>query len=159
MIVWRVMRQKYAHDPLSGVGAARTGGRWNSKGVPVMYTGTTASLCAVELLANFLPTGQLPVDLVAAKIEIPDSIKISEPRLSDLPKNWNKSIRSSQCMAYGDRWGKRQRSMALIVLSATMTVAAGERNVILNPLHPDFSGVSVLDIEPLELDSRLHPKK
>lgn len=34
---WRVLAPKWAHDPLSGAGAALHGGRWNEKGQPALY--------------------------------------------------------------------------------------------------------------------------
>ncbi len=34
---WRILAPKWAHDPLSGLGAARFGGRFNPKGVPALY--------------------------------------------------------------------------------------------------------------------------
>ena len=34
---WRILAPKWAHDPLSGEGASRFGGRFNAKGVPALY--------------------------------------------------------------------------------------------------------------------------
>lgn len=34
---WRVLAPKWAHDPLSGAGAAVRGGRFNPPGVPALY--------------------------------------------------------------------------------------------------------------------------
>jgi RES domain-containing protein len=34
---WRILAPKWAHDPLSGDGAARFGGRFNPKGTPALY--------------------------------------------------------------------------------------------------------------------------
>lgn len=34
---WRIVSPRWAHDPLSGVGAARHGGRWNRPGTPTLY--------------------------------------------------------------------------------------------------------------------------
>lgn len=50
---------KYARD-LSGAGARIYGGRWNEKGIAVVYTASSPALATVELLvhvdANLLPT-------------------------------------------------------------------------------------------------------
>ena len=34
---WRVLAPRWAHEPLSGAGAARLGGRWNPRDVPALY--------------------------------------------------------------------------------------------------------------------------
>lgn len=34
---WRVLAPRWAHQPLSGEGAARRGGRWNVPGQPALY--------------------------------------------------------------------------------------------------------------------------
>jgi RES domain-containing protein len=34
---WRMLAPRWAHDPLSGAGAARQGGRWNEPGQPALY--------------------------------------------------------------------------------------------------------------------------
>jgi RES domain-containing protein len=34
---WRILAPKWAHDPLSGEGSSRFGGRFNVKGVPALY--------------------------------------------------------------------------------------------------------------------------
>ena len=34
---WRVLAPKWAHDPLTGAGAARLGGRFNPPGMPALY--------------------------------------------------------------------------------------------------------------------------
>lgn len=36
-ICWRIHAPKWAFAPLSGEGAARTGGRWNEPGTPALY--------------------------------------------------------------------------------------------------------------------------
>ncbi len=41
--VWRLVTARYAETAFSGEGARRYGGRWNPKGVPVIYT--AGSLC------------------------------------------------------------------------------------------------------------------
>jgi RES domain-containing protein len=40
---WRIVKAKHATTAFSGEGAAKTGGRWNSRGVPVVYASSTKS--------------------------------------------------------------------------------------------------------------------
>jgi hypothetical protein len=58
-----------AYD-LSGKGAALTGGRWNSKGTPLLYTCQARALCTAEVAVH-LPLGRMPRDYVLVSVEIP----------------------------------------------------------------------------------------
>jgi hypothetical protein len=51
-----------------GTGAALDGGRWNPRGVEVVYAAATASLAALEVLVHF---SVLPRDFVLTEIHIP----------------------------------------------------------------------------------------
>jgi RES domain-containing protein len=48
--VWRIGTEAptYAANDLSGNGARITGGRWNSKGVPVVYSASNIALATLE---------------------------------------------------------------------------------------------------------------
>jgi len=52
---WRILKEKHAATAFSGEGAAKTGGRWNSRGVPVIYTSSTQSLATLESLVHLNP--------------------------------------------------------------------------------------------------------
>ncbi|NQU32919.1 MAG: RES family NAD+ phosphorylase [Bacteroidetes bacterium] len=78
MIVYRLTKAKYSND-LSGKGAAKTGGRWNSKGIPVVYTCESRALCTSEIAVH-TPLGILPLDYMLITIEISDY---------DLPSSFN----------------------------------------------------------------------
>src|SRR5258705_349554 len=69
---WRIVKAKHAATAFSGEGAARTGGRWNSRGVPVVYTSSTKSLAALESLVHLNP----PVlfKYVAIRIQFDDAL-------------------------------------------------------------------------------------
>jgi len=49
MTLYRFVNKNYGAD-ISGEGARLKGGRWNSKGIPVVYTSTTISLSLLELI-------------------------------------------------------------------------------------------------------------
>jgi RES domain-containing protein len=53
--VLRIVKEKHAATAFSGDGAAKTGGRWNSRGVRVVYTSCTKSLAALENLVHLNP--------------------------------------------------------------------------------------------------------
>ena len=67
MLVFRIVSGRYpAND---GQGAARYGGRWNRKDIPLVYTGASRALRALEILAG---SRALASDYVAVRIEIPE---------------------------------------------------------------------------------------
>lgn len=65
MIVYRLARQTFIHD-LSGYGAEKTGGRWNSKGRPVLYTAASRALAMVEVAVH-VPLGIIPVNFLSLR--------------------------------------------------------------------------------------------
>ena len=87
MKLFRISRDKYICD-LSGEGARLLGGRWNPKGVPVIYTSTHESLAALETLVHS-PIANLPDDLKIAILNIPDDLQIKEVNRNSLPDLWH----------------------------------------------------------------------
>src|SRR4029453_19008701 len=83
--VWRICRQPYA--AFDGEGARQAGGRWNHRGVAVVYTSATLSLAALEYFVHLDPT-DAPGDLVAIPADIPDSLSRIEIRAETLPSHW-----------------------------------------------------------------------
>lgn len=45
---WRIMSPRWAHDPLSGEGAARNGGRWNRPGMEALYLAESVETAFAE---------------------------------------------------------------------------------------------------------------
>src|SRR5258708_25551086 len=74
MKVFRLAKEKlgrYRADDLSGNGAALAGGRWNPRGVPVLYTCCHASTAVLE--ARVHASGLLPVaNFYLVTLEVPD---------------------------------------------------------------------------------------
>ncbi len=147
MKLYRLTREKYASD-LSGEGAKRYGGRWNSTGNAMLYTATHRSLAVLETLVN-LPKNLLPQDMVLVTL----SIAVDEVAdLKDLPKNWRDMPVPRKTQLRGDLW-LSQESIAVKVPS---TAIPQEHNVLLNPKVPDFDElVQVVATEAFSFDSRL----
>ena len=74
MIVYRLAKNKFASD-LSGKGAEISGGRWNSKGVRMLYTCESRALCALEIAVR-MPLSIIPEDYRIVEIELPETNKI-----------------------------------------------------------------------------------
>ena len=136
MKFWRICRSRYAASAKSGDGARLYGGRWNSRGVAVVYASTSLALAAIESFVNLEPHLQ-PSDLVSIEGTVPDDMEIERINSTQLPRDWHETRRSS-LRAFGDRWVLESRTVALLVPSAPI---AGEWNVLLNPVHADFPRV------------------
>ena len=80
---FRLSSGRYSSD--AGVGAALHGGRWNPRGVEVVYAAATVSLAALEVLVQF---SVLPRDFVLTEIRIPSVVVIEAVYEQDLPTDW-----------------------------------------------------------------------
>jgi len=150
MRFWRICRRRYAAEAATGEGARLYGGRWNSRGVCVVYASVSLALAAVETFVNLEPNLR-PTDLVAIECEMPDALEISRLDLTALPTDWHES-RDESLHRLGDEWIREGRSAALLVPSAAIR---GEWNVLLNPAHPDFGQIRFHDPRPFEFDVRM----
>ena len=74
---------------LQGSGGLYTQGRWNKKGFRVIYTSESISLAAWEKLIHLTDYQDLPMDLVAFTIDVPDDIEIKDVPDSVLVPGWN----------------------------------------------------------------------
>jgi len=147
MKVWRICRLPYADEGFSGEGARRFGGRWNSRGVRMVYASTSLSLAAIELFVHLEP-GLAPSDLVYLSAELPEGEPARTIHSPQLPADWwtdNAAAGTSGARELGDAWIREHSSLALMVPSVPIRA---EWNVLLNPVHPC---ASELKIEPREL--------
>lgn len=152
MVVYRISKIKYAED-LSGEGAKKVGGRWNSKGIPVIYTSSTVSLALTEVIVNL---GMIPFNdktYAVSHIYLPDSITYGEIDLKSLPDKWNTYPHPNELKLLGDAWAKENLNL---VLKEPSAVVIGEFNYLINPLHKDFLKVttktSTFPFDPRLLD-------
>jgi RES domain-containing protein len=102
MDAYRISKCKYIKD-FTGRGAATFGGRWNSKGIYMIYAAATPSLA---LLENIVHMAAIPSDeYCLAKLVIPDN-KIAEIKESELPSDWAKYPSPDKLKAIGDKFIK-----------------------------------------------------
>src|SRR4051794_40588436 len=102
MIVYRLSRSQFKND-LTGTGARLAGGRWNSKGVPVVYTAESRALCALEIAVH-TPLNIVPHDYLMISINIPVNADHAEIHLKDLPPDWKSFPETSYTQALGDKF-------------------------------------------------------
>ena len=88
----------------------------------------------METFVNLEPNLR-PADLVSIEGEIPDVIEIARVDPKTLPADWHQT-RDESLRLVGDDWVRAGFRMALFVPSA---VIRGEWNILLNPVHPEFS--------------------
>src|SRR5580658_1396344 len=112
MRFWRICRRRYAAEAASGEGARRYGGRWNSRGVRVVYASTSLSLAAVETFVNLEPNLR-PPDLVSIEGRIPEAIETLSLDVKVLPASWRQT-RDESLHRFGDEWIREGRSAALL---------------------------------------------
>ena len=150
MILVRLSKSKYSKD-ISGKGAEKSGGRWNSKGVPLLYTSESRALSTAEIAVH-TPLGNVPFDYEISSIDIPDDIQIFDLNASELLADWRSFPHSHSTQEIGDKFVLIGRFLVIKVPSA---VVQGEYNHLINPNHKDFKRVLVKSIEPFSFDERL----
>ena len=154
MRVYRLCKVAYAKD-LTGKGAEKVGGRWNSTGIAMVYTGESRALCTAEIAVH-TPLGNLPSDYVLVSIEIPEEIPVGELIQNELPTDWKTFPHPHFTQEIGDRFIKESLFAVFKVPSA---VVQGEFNYLMNPGHPDGSRIKILETEPFDFDERLFMRK
>jgi len=149
MKLYRLSKAIHAND-LSGKGAEKNGGRWNSHGIPMIYTSQSRALCIAEVAVH-LPMGILPEDFRLITIEIPGRSIFSLPETL-LPQDWKSIPPPQSTKTIGDQFIRNQKYLSLKVPSI---IVKGEHNFLLNPIHSGMKDVQIISIEPFDFDSRL----
>jgi RES domain-containing protein len=145
---WRIVKKKHAARAFDGEGARVNGGRWNSVGIPAIYTAGSISLAILEMLVH----GEPPLP---GYVVIPvtfDSDLIRDVNVEKLPVGWNAYPAPAAVVGIGDEWLRSRRSAVLRVPSA---LVVRESNFLLNPAHADFSRIAIGDSDDLPIDPRL----
>lgn len=150
MIVWRLVKTRYAEQALSTDGAQRYGGRWNPVGVPVLYCSDSLALAALEVLVH-VRAAMRTVHYHAAGIEIPDGC-VAEPPTQQLPPTWRQIPCDPAAQDVSAEWVRSARSLALAVPSV---IVPSEHNILLNAHHPEFARVRVTQNFAFLFDPRL----
>ena len=69
-----------------------------------------------------------------------------------LPRGWDGAAIARATREFGETWARDRRSVALSVPSV---IARQERNVVLNPLHPEFGTLEIARPMRFRFDERL----
>jgi RES domain-containing protein len=148
--VYRIAKTQYIYD-LTGIGARLYGGRWNPKGIGMVYTAESRALATVEYLVH-VPLSLVSHDLCMATLDIPDWITSKTIAIGDLPANWRDYPAPPALVDLGMQWALSRETLLLHVPSAVVAQAG---NVLINPLHPDMPHVTIGQVDPYHFDPRL----
>ena len=152
MRTYRLSKTKYVED-LSGTGAKNFPGRWNLKDVPMLYTSESRALAALEVLVH-IPARKILDPYSFVVLEFPDELAIGEvlpkyPEFADL--FWLKE-NEAFTQVVGTFWAVEAKTVLLKVPSI---IIPGEFNYVLNPTHPDFATVQIVETFEFLFDERL----
>jgi RES domain-containing protein len=147
VILWRISN----HMSLAGDGGMRASGRWHTRGRRVVCCSETPAAALLEILVHFeIDVRDLPAKYRLLKIYAPDNLLVDGVTAADLPADWLEQTDVTR--ATGDRWLQAGRSPLLRVPSA---VVPETFNVLLNPVHPDATPLTVVHVSEHAIDPRL----
>jgi RES domain-containing protein len=146
IIAYRIADIRY--PIFDGSGARMMGGRWNSPGQAVIYASLSYACAMVEKMAQ-VGTSKAPRHQAWIAIQVED-FEIEDLSPDDLPE-WDVDDQIAS-RRYGDDWIQSQRTPILFVPSV---IAPADKNVIINPAHPDFLRLICSDSKPVNWDKRL----
>jgi RES domain-containing protein len=146
MEVFRISSAKWAGILQSSGRAAR----WNSNNIFITYTASTRALSCLEMLVH-LSGEHIKMPFKLSVIYIPDNLPV-ENFTGFYKKDWAEFEYYHDCQLIGDEWAKSQRTCILRVPSA---IIKNEFNYLINPQHPDFKLIKVIELEDFEFDMRL----
>lgn len=149
---WRICHARRQATAFDGEGARVTGGRWNPKGVPVVYCSSSLSLATLEYFIHVDPINAPAGPHVSFRVTVPDDVAIERLEQTRLPRDWRDYPAPASLGAFGAEWAKSLRTAVLLVPSAVTPI---EDNVLLNPRHPDMVKVKRSKPQPFAFDPRM----
>jgi len=153
---YRISKELNPAKAFSGQGAKDWGGRWNSRGVAVVYTAAHRSLSILEVLVHVKGGARTGTAAISAPYYIYgvsfDAALLEELQISSLPPGWNSEPPGAASQSLGDAWVSAARSAILAVPSV---IVPEERNYVLNPNHPRFPEIQIGSPVACSFDPRL----
>jgi RES domain-containing protein len=147
--LWRISR----HNDLTGLGGEKADGRWHTaaRGKRIVYLSEHPALALIEVLVNLKGDPKLfPDTCQFTKVSVPDGITPAVLPPDALTTDWRQDVSSTR--AAGDSW---LASGASALLSVPSAPSPESWNVLLNPLHPDASKLSLDWSKWIAYDKRL----
>jgi RES domain-containing protein len=153
--VWRIGADTpdYEAHELSGKGAEKTGGRWNRKGIAMVYASASRALTCLETIVHLSSGDPLPLNRYLVAITIP--MALWDDRTVFDPANsigWDAEPASRVSIEWGTIWASRRTT---VIAEVPSVIVPEEHNVLLNPIHPDMRKVTSLKVRKWTYDARL----
>ena len=137
---------------LDGQGGLYGSGRWQHKGNPVTYAGSSRALAVLERFIHDKESLNVP-DLKMLTIHIPDEMQFTQCFEMDLPKGWD-SIENTKQTQTQDIGTKFLKGNARAFLKVPSAIVPHEFNYVLNPLHMEANKIKVVDNHNYQYDPR-----
>lgn len=156
---WRIATdtRSYTADDLSGAGAKASGGRWNDVGVAMLYAAESRALACLETVVHLNAAG-LPFNRYLVEIAIPDDLwaaaELVDPQAID--PGWDAQPAAMVSSVFGTKWAESRRSLILLVPSV---IVPEERNILINPEHPDIARVTARKVRKWLYDPRFDRRR
>ena len=117
----------------------------------MVYTASHLSLAALEYLVH-IDVDEVPDDLLAVRMEVPEQATELAYTPGDLPSEWRRTPPPAECQEIGDQWASAGEHLLLRVPSV---LVPEESNVLVNPAHPDARDVRIDSSRGFSHDPRL----
>jgi Uncharacterized conserved protein len=155
MRVWRIAADTpdYTADDATGKGAERTGGRWNLRGVPMLYASSTRALACLETVVHLGGGIPLPLNRYVVELTIPAKLW-SARSICDPSRHvgWDALPAGRVSLDWGTRWATSAESAIAEVRSV---VVPEEWNVLVNPRHASAETITMRKVRRWTYDLRL----
>lgn len=147
LTAYRIGDPDGAYPVFDATGSRISPGRWNTPDAPIIYASENYSTAMLEVLVN--GSGVLPPNQHFIQITLERGVAY-ETFSVDRHPDW--AAATSVTRSFGQSWVAENRSAILFVPSA---VARMERNILINPGHPDFRHIRAGLHQPVWWDQRL----
>ena len=133
--LWRV--SNYA--TLDGVGGTYVGGRWHTKGHPIVYCSEDPSTALLETLVHIeIDSEDRPQTFQVLKIQSSASLTVERVNVKKLSSDWRTSLAPTRSI--GDDW---LRSLKSLLLEVPSVLVPERRNFLINPLHAEMKKLRI----------------
>jgi RES domain-containing protein len=152
---WRIAADTpaYSSADLSGQEAKRIGGRWNRRGMPLLYASMSIALACLETLVHLNGGLPRPFNRYLVRFILPDDAwdarTVFEPSAH---VGWDAVPAGQGSLDWGNQWAK---SCSSLLAQVPSIVVPEESNVLINPAHADAARISAGKMRRWSYDGRL----